>query len=90
MVSHCLPHQWHFKSDTWRNRTENPCVVSLRATTPLHHFEQNYRRLFKKIINNGTKELGKGWNECLVGRDYEKWLVHEGSHSVRHAKDDFC
>ena len=30
--SHCLPHQWRFKCDTSRNRTDDPCVVNLYAT----------------------------------------------------------
>ena len=31
VVSRCLPHQWRFKSDTSRNRTDSPCVVSPHA-----------------------------------------------------------
>ena len=31
VVSCCLPHQWRYKSDTWRNRTESPCVVNPRG-----------------------------------------------------------
>ena len=32
VVSRCFPHQWRFlKSCTWRNRTDNPCVVSPHA-----------------------------------------------------------
>ena len=36
MVSRCFHHQWRLKSDTGRNRTENPCVVSPDAS-PLRH-----------------------------------------------------
>ena len=31
VVSCCLPHQWRFYCDTWRNRTANPCALSPRA-----------------------------------------------------------
>lgn len=31
-----LPPQWHFYCDTWRNPTDNPCVVNPHAW-PLHH-----------------------------------------------------
>ena len=32
MVSRCLPCQWSFfKSDKWRNRTDNLCVASSHA-----------------------------------------------------------
>ena len=31
VASLCLHHQWRFKSDTWKNRSDSPCDVSPHA-----------------------------------------------------------
>ena len=38
MVYLCLPRQWRFESDTWRNRTDNPCVVSPHSVITTRKF----------------------------------------------------